>query len=137
MREALFALASVESSEVVLRAERSDLPAIVERRMLAAPEHWQRYCPGNADEQYIARRYSYSDRMRYYWADQQIDAAVHTLLDNLRAHVVPEPVLSAFLPEQYDRIRAGALSADPKDLVVDPASEASFASTPKPADRTT
>jgi D-tagatose-1,6-bisphosphate aldolase subunit GatZ/KbaZ len=57
--------------------------------------------------------------MRYYWADREIETAVHTLLDNLRARVVPEPVLSAFLPEQYDRIRAGVLSADPKDLVVD------------------
>ena len=118
MREALFALVSVEN-ELVAPAERSDLPAIVERRMLAAPEHWERYCPGNADEQYIARRYSYSDRMRYYWADREIETAVHTLLDNLRARVVPEPVLSAFLPEQYDRIRAGVLSADPKGLVVD------------------
>ena len=28
---------------------------------------------------------------------------------------IPEPMLSAFLPDQYDRVRAGVLSADPKE----------------------
>jgi D-tagatose-1,6-bisphosphate aldolase subunit GatZ/KbaZ len=118
MREALFGLAAIEV-ELISPVRRSDLPSVVERRMLAAPEPWERYCPGSADEQYIARRYSYSDRMRYYWADQQIEAAVHTLLDNLRNVAIPEPMLSAFLPEQYERVRAGLLSTRPKDMVID------------------
>ena len=103
--------------------------------MLAAPEHWERYCPGNADEQYIARRYSYSDRMRYYWADREIETAVHTLLDNLRARVVPEPVLSAFLPSSTTG-SARVCSRPTRKTLSSTASEASFASTPKPADRT-
>ena len=61
MREALFALAAIEN-ELVAPRDRSQLPEVVERRMLAAPEHWERYCPGSAAERYIARRYSYSDR---------------------------------------------------------------------------
>ena len=54
--------------------------------MLAAPEHWERYSPGSAAERYIARRYSYSDRMRSYWPDPQIDAAVQRLLHNLASN---------------------------------------------------
>jgi D-tagatose-1,6-bisphosphate aldolase subunit GatZ/KbaZ len=118
MREALFALAAIEN-ELVAPRDRSQLPEVVERCMLAVPEHWERYCPGSAAEKYIARRYSYSDRMRYYWPDPQIDAAVQRLLHNLSSHAIPEPMLSAFAPDQYDRVRAGLLSADPKSLVLD------------------
>ena len=118
MREALFALAAIEN-ELVAPRDRSQLPEVVERRMLAAPEHWERYCPGSAAERYIARRYSYSDRMRYYWPDPQIDAAVQRLLNNLGSNPIPEPMLSAFVPDQYDRVRAGLLSTDPKSLVLD------------------
>ena len=85
MREALFALAAIEN-EFVPPAERSELPAVVERQMLAAPEHWERYYRGRDP---LARRYSYSDRMRYYWTDRQIEAAVETLLKNLDAYEHP------------------------------------------------
>jgi D-tagatose-1,6-bisphosphate aldolase subunit GatZ/KbaZ len=118
MREALFALAAIED-ELVVAQQRSELTAVVERRMLAAPEHWERYYPGTPVQRTIARRYSYSDRIRYYWADHEIDEAVLTLLKNLEAQGIPEPMLSAFLPEQYDRVRAGLISADPRSLVVD------------------
>lgn len=115
LREALFALAAIED-ELVPADERSRLPDIVESQMLAEPGHWaQHYPEGDA----LARRYSYSDRMRYYWADCGIDAAVQTLLENLSARTIPEPLLSAFLPEQYDRVRAGLLRSDPRSLVLD------------------
>jgi hypothetical protein len=38
---------------------------------------------------------------------------------NLRASGIPLPMLSAHLPEQYARVRAGALAADPAALAVD------------------
>jgi D-tagatose-1,6-bisphosphate aldolase subunit GatZ/KbaZ len=118
LREALFALAAIEN-ELVSAQDRSALADVVERQMLAAPQHWERYYPGSPTQRYIARRYSYSDRVRYYWPDPQIDAAVARLLRNLDDHRIPEPMLSAFLPDQYERVREGALSADPKQLVLD------------------
>ncbi len=118
MREALFALAAIES-ELVAPQHRSHLAAVVERQMLAAPEQWERYYPGSTHERALARRYSYSDRMRYYWADPEVDDAVAILLKNLCAQQIPEPMLSAYLPEQYDRVRAGLITADPRDLVID------------------
>ncbi len=51
--------------------------------MLARPEQWEGYYAGTPAEQALARRYSYSDRMRYYWPDPEIEASVGTLLDNL------------------------------------------------------
>jgi len=118
MREALFALARIED-ELVPRTKRSDLIKVIDRQMLAHPEYWERYYAGSAPEQQIARRFSYSDRMRYYWPDAEIDQAVVLLHANLAALEIPLPLISQFLPDQYVRIRAGSLAAEPHALVVD------------------
>ncbi|MDG4666545.1 D-tagatose-bisphosphate aldolase, class II, non-catalytic subunit [Mycobacterium sp. 236(2023)] len=120
MREALFALAHIED-ELVDAASRSNLIDVVEQRMLAEPRYWASYYGGTDDAaaEQIARRYSYSDRLRYYWPDPEINAARMTLLDNLRRISVPLPLISQYLPGQYQRIRAGTLDSDPHALVVD------------------
>jgi D-tagatose-1,6-bisphosphate aldolase subunit GatZ/KbaZ len=118
LREALFAMTAVED-ELVPAEQRSDLRQVVERRMLDEPEQWSRYYTGDAAEQRLARQYSYSDRIRYYWPDPEIDAAQRTLLANLSARDIPLPLLSQHLPDQYTRIRAGDLGTDPTDLVLD------------------
>ncbi|MGW5351405.1 D-tagatose-bisphosphate aldolase, class II, non-catalytic subunit [Streptomyces sp. NPDC004031] len=118
LREALFALAAIED-ELVPAAERSRLPEVVERRMLAEPAQWEGYYPGGADAQRLARRYSYSDRLRYYWPDPEIEAAQERLLRNLSAVDIPLPLLSAHLPLQYARVRRGELAPRPRDLAVD------------------
>jgi D-tagatose-1,6-bisphosphate aldolase subunit GatZ/KbaZ len=118
LREALFALAAIED-ELVAPGERSRLPAVVEERMLARPGDWERYYTGTDREQAVARRYSYSDRMRYYWPDPEIEAAVQRLWSNLAGTGVPDPLLSAFLPGQYDRVRRGLLAPSPRELVID------------------
>ncbi|MEU2205761.1 D-tagatose-bisphosphate aldolase, class II, non-catalytic subunit [Streptomyces hygroscopicus] len=118
LREALFALAAIED-ELVPAAERSRLPEVVEQRMLAEPAMWEDYYPGSAAEQRLARRYSYSDRLRYYWPDPEIEAAQARLLRNLTALDIPLPLLSAHLPHQYARVRRGELAARPRDLAVD------------------
>ena len=42
-----------------------------------------------------------------------------TLLENLTNRGIPDPLLSAFLPDQYDRVRSAALAGTPRELVVD------------------
>jgi D-tagatose-1,6-bisphosphate aldolase subunit GatZ/KbaZ len=129
MREALFALAHIES-ELVAQASRSNLIDVVERRMLADPTHWQGYYSDGQGErsdggsnsplaQRTARRYSYSDRLRYYWAVDEIDAARQTLLANLDRTGIPLPLISQFLPIQYNRIRTGRLESTAQALVID------------------
>ena len=120
MREALFALALIET-ELIPRPSRSNLIEVVERRMLAEPDHWQGYYSDRGDPlaQRTARRYSYSDRLRYYWADDEVDAARRTLLSNLDRTGIPMPLISQFLPYQYDRIRAGELEPVAQSLVID------------------
>lgn len=118
LREALFALAAAED-ELIPEDERSDLLAVMERRMLAEPGRWKEYYPGDPEEQRLLRRYSYSDRVRYYWPDPEIQAAQKRLLSNLSASGIPLPLLSQLLPIQYERVRSGELANEPEALVLD------------------
>jgi D-tagatose-1,6-bisphosphate aldolase subunit GatZ/KbaZ len=118
LREGLFALAAIED-QLIPAAERSELLAVIERTMLADPDRWNRYYEGTPDEQRIARRFSYSDRLRYSLPSPAIEAAVERLLTNLGASGVPEPLISQYLPDQYARVRRGLLTADPRELLLD------------------
>lgn len=116
LREALFALERIER-ELVARADCSHLAETVERVMLLRPEHWRKHYHGDADELRLLRRYSYSDRVRYYWPEKDVAAAVELLMRNLEAGV-PETLLSAMLPEEYLAVRAGRIKATPHELVI-------------------
>jgi D-tagatose-1,6-bisphosphate aldolase subunit GatZ/KbaZ len=118
LREALFALAAIES-ELVGEDERSRLPEVIEERMLAQPRHWNDYYRGDPIRRRLARRYSYSDRLRYYWADPAVSEAQERLLENLRGATIPLALLSQHLPAQHARVRGGELRIDPKALVLD------------------
>lgn len=118
LREALFGLAAIED-ELVSVEERSHLTRVLEERMLADPSQWQGYYTGSADEERVLRRYSYSDRLRYYWPDPHVHAAQERLLGNLSTRTIPLPLLSQYLPMQYDRVRDGRLDPAPETLVLD------------------
>ena len=87
--------------------------------MLAEPQYWQSYYPGSAADQHVLRHYSYSDRIRYYWPNPKIEAAMAVLISNLTTTPPPEILLSRYLPSQYQRVRAGLLARDPQALVLD------------------
>jgi D-tagatose-1,6-bisphosphate aldolase subunit GatZ/KbaZ len=87
--------------------------------MLDDPGYWQGYYEGTDEEQRIARRYSYSDRIRYYWAADDVVEQQDLLFANLSAVGIPEPLLSQHLPRQFTRVREGALSSTPEDLAID------------------
>lgn len=118
MREALEALEDMES-QLIEGSLLSHLSETVERTMLDAPDSWLPYYSGSAEEQKLLRRYSYSDRMRYYWGYPAILEAVDTLLRNLASIEMPESMLSRYLPAQYQRLRARQIAADPESLIVD------------------
>jgi D-tagatose-1,6-bisphosphate aldolase subunit GatZ/KbaZ len=118
LREAFFGLAVIED-ELVPADERSRLKEVLEERMLAEPAQWAGYYTGTAVEQRLNRRYSYSDRLRYYWPDPHVHVAQERLLSNLSAVTIPLPLLSQYLPVQYERVRDGQLDAAPESLVMD------------------
>jgi D-tagatose-1,6-bisphosphate aldolase subunit GatZ/KbaZ len=118
MREALFALATIEATLLPENA-RSRLPEIIEQAMLRKPKDWAKHYEGTPEEQELLRRFSYSDRIRYYWNEPPVVEAVARLLRNLEKQPIPETLISAYLPEQYRRLRVELPSLSPEDLVLD------------------
>jgi D-tagatose-1,6-bisphosphate aldolase subunit GatZ/KbaZ len=118
MREALFALAAIED-ELVAEEERSGLVSVVDRRMREEPEYWEGYYPGGPEAQRLLRRYSYSDRIRYYWSHPDVERARQRLFSNLADREIPQTLLSQYLPLQYERVRQDRLDCAPDALVFD------------------
>jgi D-tagatose-1,6-bisphosphate aldolase subunit GatZ/KbaZ len=118
MREALDALEDMES-QLIPEPLRSGLSAAIEATMLSEPDNWLPYYSGTPEQQKLLRRYSYSDRVRYYWGRPAIAAAVERLVANLSGVAIPESMLSRYLPVQYLRVRKGELTSAPVALIVD------------------
>lgn len=91
---------------------------VLENVMLDRPEYWQSHYHGDGHARRLARGYSYSDRVRYYWPDSQIDTALAHLVRNLADEAIPLPLISQYLPLQYVKVREGALSATPHELII-------------------
>jgi D-tagatose-1,6-bisphosphate aldolase subunit GatZ/KbaZ len=120
LREGLLALEAIEHE--LLRARPGDLSRfaeVLELEMLRAPEHWVHHYHGTAEELRLKRRYSYSDRCRYYLQAPPVRGAIDRLLANLAATTLPASLVSQFLPHQYARLREGRLAADPRALLRD------------------
>jgi D-tagatose-1,6-bisphosphate aldolase subunit GatZ/KbaZ len=114
-REAVFALAMMETEWLskCRGIELSRILQVLEEAMLSNPGHWIKYYAGSKAYLQFARKYSFSDRSRYYWPDARVRKSLARLLDNLERHPVPLTLLSQFLPMQYERVRAGALPNTP------------------------
>lgn len=117
LREALFSLAAVEEELVPAKA-CSGLRHVLESVMLEHPEYWQSHYHGDSHIRRLARGYSYSDRIRYYWPDSQIDEAFERLVNNLGNDSIPLPLISQYLPLQYSKVREGVLNATPRELII-------------------
>ncbi len=115
LREAIFALAEIEEA---LCAHPSRIRQVIEDEMLADPTHWVNHYPGSPPIQKLFRQYSFSDRIRYYWAALPVQAAMHTLLENLGDRPLPLGMLSQFFPEEYRLIRGGDLPNQPHALLL-------------------
>ncbi len=115
-REAVFALAAMEEYLVPPEA-RSHLVEVLEEVMLEDPRHWEAYYHGTPRQRAWKRRFSFSDRIRYYWPRPRVQAALRRLFENLRDVALPLPMLSQFMPRQYEAVRSGQVSAQAQDLV--------------------
>lgn len=118
LREALFSLAAIEEELLPAKAS-SGLRQVLESVMLDRPEYWQSHYHGDGNARRLARGYSYSDRVRYYWPDSQIDDAFERLVRNLADDPIPLPLVSQYLPLQYRKVREEALKAAPRELIID------------------
>jgi len=119
-REVVFALSIIEKELLLKRknAVLSNLMEIVEGRMLNFPTYWEKYYRNDEDEKRLKRLYSYSDRIRYYWSDVQVNEALIRLLKNLTHTKIPHSLISQYLPEEYFAIRESSLTENPEELIL-------------------
>ncbi|MBI6548262.1 D-tagatose-bisphosphate aldolase, class II, non-catalytic subunit [Xenorhabdus lircayensis] len=118
LREGLFALDRLDR-EWNGEQDAVHLMNVLEQVMIEQPECWSSYYQGTPHQQHIARQYSLSDRIRYYWAEPRVEQAVEKLIENLSRNPVPLSMLSQYLPEQAEAVKQGRLSAEPKAWVMD------------------
>lgn len=119
LREALFALCEIENELITDKLERSNFMDVLEQAMVKNPKHWMKYYHGNEEEIALCRRYSFSDRSRYYMALPEVEAAINKLFENLNAVDIPLGMLRQHMPLQYIKVRDGKLACTPKELVKD------------------
>ncbi|HTV10642.1 MAG TPA: PfkB family carbohydrate kinase [Acidimicrobiales bacterium] len=117
LRQALYGLDRVASA---LRSDwhEQSLTAAMENEMVANPKYWQPYYHGSVQQQHWLRHFSYSDRIRYYWASKAAEDAVEKLFAHLGDKALPEPLLSEFLPTLSGRAISGTISAQPRGLAL-------------------
>jgi D-tagatose-1,6-bisphosphate aldolase subunit GatZ/KbaZ len=117
-REAIFALGAIEKEWLSARKDvrLSDVPRALEQAMLRDPTHWMAYYPVDEQQARFPRRYSFSDRCRYYWPEASVQNEVDLLMTNLSGEI-PLALISQHLPQQYESIRAGRLPNRPASLI--------------------
>ena len=120
LREGLFALSMIER-ELVPEGQRANFIETLEAVMLANPKNWQKHYHGSDEDKRIARKYSYSDRCRYYFSLPEIKATIAKLFANIDSVQggIPAGMLSQYMPRQYRRVRDGKLSTKAAALAKD------------------
>lgn len=111
MEEELFFDTDVKTSQLI---------NVLEEEMLSNPDKWSNYYTGTKNEQYIKRKYSFSDRCRYYMPLEKTQMAKDLLIKNLNSlSEIPLNIVSQYMPIQYTKIREGLLDNNAEALLKD------------------
>ncbi len=118
-REAVFGLSFIEDE--LFAAGASGIRSVLDKAMMADPGYWQPFYPDDPARASYARRYSRSDRSRYYWPVPAVQQAVLDMHANLGRSGLPDELVSQYLPwlsahevpgSATSSARAGGLSCD-------------------------
>ena len=119
LREALFALSMMEKELISNELDRANFIEVLEYAMVKNPKHWEKYYHGDEQQQALERKYSFSDRSRYYMALPEVEAAINKLFDHLNSVEIPLSMLRQYMPLQYIKVRDGKLPCRARELAKD------------------
>lgn len=119
LREAMFALSMIEDELIENEKKRSNFRQVLEEEMTKDPKHWKNYYTGKKKEKEIKRKYSFSDRSRYYMSRPAVEDARRKLFENIDNLDIPMSMLKQYMPLQYIKVRDGQLPMKAKELVKD------------------
>ncbi len=117
-REALFMLSYMEK-ELLPADKHANFIETLEKVMLEKPDNWKVHYHGNEQELQLARKYSYSDRARYYFTDPVVKASIEKLMSNMDAIDIPMNILHQFMPSQYEKVMRNNLKNNAFELLFD------------------
>ena len=118
LREGLFALSMMEKI-LVPEDRQARFIEVMEETMMKNPKDWQKHYHGTEEEKALKRKYSFSDRCRYYFAQPEMQKAINRLFENMSGVQIPLSMLHQYMPYQYIKVRDGVLSMDPRELAED------------------
>lgn len=119
VRQAIFSLSMIEEELIPDKEKRANFIDVLEQVMLEDSKNWKKHYHGNELQKHLLRKYSFSDRSRYYFSDKRVVDAQEKLFKNLTKKEIPMPLLHQYLPLQYTKVRDGKLKNEPRELVKD------------------
>lgn len=118
LREGLFSLSLMEK-QLVSVEKQTNFIEVMEKVMLENPSSWQKHYHGTEAQLANKRKYSFSDRCRYYFALPEMKEAIERLFRNLDEVEIPLGMLRQYMPVQYVKVRDGLLPRTARELAED------------------
>lgn len=120
-REGIFALNLIENEILKYNSneELSNFMEILDFSMVKSPKDWMQHYSGTGEKVKLERKYSLSDRARYYIPKDEVNFALEKLMSNLENIEIPITIISQFMHEQYKKVREGLLEPKAKELLKD------------------
>ncbi len=108
LRESLFAL---EDMEKILypfspAGGYSCFRDTLEAKLMSDDKYWRKYYHGSSQDKAYARKFSLSDRSRYYLDEGEVKASIARLIKNINAAELPFGLISQYFPEQKEKVLA-------------------------------
>lgn len=101
LREGLFSLSLMENELIKEENQRSNFIDNLEKVMINNPKDWEKYYQGNELEKELQRKYSFSDRSRYYMSRQDIQENINKLLKNVDSFNIPLGMIKQYFPKIF------------------------------------
>ncbi|WP_296866678.1 class II D-tagatose-bisphosphate aldolase, non-catalytic subunit [uncultured Methanobrevibacter sp.] len=117
LRESLFSLSLMEKELIKNGTERANFIELLDNTMVTNPKDWKKYYHGNELEKELQRKYSFSDRSRYYISRNDLNLCINRLFENIDSHELTLGLIKQFLPNEYIEIRKGNLTKEAALLV--------------------
>ena len=120
-REAVFTLNIIE--EELLKnnpdVDLSKFKEILDFVMIKDKKQWVNHYSGTGEEIKIQRKYSLSDRARYYLGNEQVEFAFSHLMSNLSDINIPITLLSQYAHGQYVKVRENKIENNAESILKD------------------
>lgn len=119
VRQAMFSLSMIEDELIENKDERSNFIEVLEEEMLKNDKDWKKHYHSDELTNHLLRKYSFSDRSRYYFSNENVVKAQDKLFENLSKTTIPLTMIHQYMPLQYVKVRDGKIKNEPRELVKD------------------